>query len=600
MASRPAADWIPRVRQRKRRASWSRALLLGALAVAGCRGAGRISLDLLPATTTGRVEAAIRVPPKAELHLTVELHPLQEATDRGAAAKPVIEVWAHDDLSPLGHLLARSRLKEGANETSIELGSLARRRVLLEVVPRGVGPTGIRWRKASIEAPESSGNADDWQIRPDRGTPNVIVYVVDTLRADALSVYGATRPTPHFDQLANGGVRFQNAVAAASWTRPGTASILTGLYASSHGAMDRPDRLPEIAFTLAERLRLAGYSTAAVYCNGNIDPEWGFDQGFDFFVRPPVPDRDDEGRPRRNLWAEEAHRVALEQWTQRVRNGGRPVFLYVHTVDPHGPYDPPKWLLKTPRPALGNTNPILDALNQRLRKPTPELVTQLRTLYDGEVAYADQAFGEFVSKLEALDDTIVVFTADHGEAFQEHGFSSHGMSLYEEELHIPLIISAPGRVPRGVVVQEPVSQVDIVPTLLGLTGVRHSKKSLLQGVDLAGFWQGAAGGSLHDRPLMSELDYDGRRWLSLHRGSLKYLLHLNTKEEWVFDLAHDPLQTRNLLSNGGEQLGEGLRADLARLREQAGHQRLEDPEGTVLDPVSADDLENLRALGYVQ
>ena len=428
----------------------------------------------------------------------------------------------------------------------------------------------------------------------------MIVYVVDTLRADALSVYGATRPTPHFDQLANGGVRFQNAVASASWTRPGTASLLTGLYASSHGAQDRPDRLPEIAFTLAERLRLAGYSTAAAYCNGNIDSEWGFDQGFDYFVRPQVPDRDDQGRPRRNLWAEEAHRVALDQWRQRVRNGGRPVFLYVHTVDPHGPYDPPKWLLKTPRPDLGNTNSILDALNQRLRKATPELVSQLRTLYDGEVAYADQAFGDFVSSLEDLDNTIIVFTADHGEAFQEHDFSSHGMSLYEEELHIPLIVSAPGRVPKGVVVQEPVSQVDVVPTLLGLAGVPDSKRSLLEGVDVAGLWEGTPADSLHDRPLMSELDYDGRRWLSLHRGSLKYLQHLNTKEEWAFDLAKDPLQTRNLLRAGGAQLSGELRADLAKLRQLASARRLQDPDGSVKDPLSADGLENLKALGYVQ
>ncbi len=524
------------------------ALLLAAVAtaVSGCSDSRRTSLDLLPATSTARLEVALRTLPEATLHLELDLAVAGSDAPRTEAMG--VEVWFHRADSLRGREVGRGELHAGSN--TLVLG-LPRQKgaLLLEVVPRGIEPDAVHWRRATLELSARRGllgaalDGRDLRRRAASGAPNVVVYLVDTLRADALHVYGSRRPTPQLDRFARQGVRFADAVSAASWTRPATASLLTGLYPSHHRAQDRPDRLPESAFTLAERLRLAGYATAAVICNGNIDSAWGFSQGFDVYVRPPVPDRDPQGRPRRNLFAAEADEVALEQWRRRVRGPHhQPIFLYVHTVDPHGPYDPPEWLLRERRPRLGNTNAILDELNQRLRPSTPELVASLRTAYDGEVAYADREFGSFLRRLGSSEPTVVVVTADHGEAFQEHGFSSHGMSLFEEELHVPLLFWAPGLLPAGRVVEEPVSQVDILPTLIALTVGSPVRSSglRLDGVDLSPLWQdpGRSGGET--RALLSELDYDGRRWLSLRAGGWKLLEDRNAGREWLFDLRSDP------------------------------------------------------------
>jgi|GEM_PF-983045 len=579
--------------------------------LSGCSHPERVALDLLPASTTARVEAALRMPPAAKLLLTVDIARADAAaedapTEEEGGVTPQLEIWVHTRKSFRGHLLDRRPLKYGENSEVIDLGRLARRDVLLEVVPKGIDPENVGWHRAELvstaAALRSKEEADpaDWRIKAGPDEPDVVLYVIDTLRADALGVYGATRATPNIDGLARDGVRFAHAISTATWTRPATASLLTGLYPSTHGAKDRPDRLPESAFTLSERLRLLGYSTVAVVANGNLDPVWGFDQGFEFFQRPRVPDRDEQDRPRRHLLASEAHEVALREWAQRKEQGTGPVFLYVQVVDPHGPYDPPEWLLSAKRPELGNTNPINDELNQRKRKPTPELMASLRTLYAGEVAYSDQEFGKFLAGLGSTDDALFVLTADHGEAFQEHGFSSHGMSLYEGELEVPLILRSPRRMPAGVVVDEPVSLIDVVPTLLSLVGESAPGEVPLPGVSLQGLWGGNSSADATGQPLMAELDYDGRRWESLRLGSEKLMTHLNAKRSWLFDLGKDPGERHNLLPSSDKQTLAAMKAALSEIEKTAAAEKLEDPEGTLDNPVPKDTTDQLRALGYVK
>lgn len=572
----------------------------------GCSHPETKTLDLLPASTTARVEAALRVPPSPKLRLHVDLARADIAADDESedGVVPQLEIWVHSRQGFRGHLLERRPLEYGENSEQIDLDRLAGREVLLQVVPKGIDPGNVSWRRAELESTVSSRSGVEadparWRIEADADKPDVVLYVIDTLRADALGVYGSPTATPNIDGLARSGVRFAHAISTATWTRPATASLLTGLYPSTHGAEDRPDRLPESAFTLAERLRLLGYSTVAVVANGNLDPVWGFDQGFEFFQRPRVPDRDEQDRPRRHLHASEAHEVALREWDRRKDRGTGPVFLYVQVVDPHGPYDPPEWLLRAKRPVLGNTNPINDELNQGTRKPTPELMSSLRTLYAGEVAYSDQEFGKFLAGLGSTDDALFVLTADHGEAFQEHGFSSHGMSLYEGELDVPLILRSPRRVPAGVVVDEPVSLIDVVPTLLGLVGESTPGKVALPGEALQGAWGGNSSADSAGQPLMAELDYDGRRWESLRVGSEKLLTHLNAKRSWLFDLGSDPGEHANFLDSSSPSLA-AMEAALSEIEQTAKAQRLEDPEGTLDNPVSEDTTEQLRALGYIQ
>ena len=485
----------------------------------------------------------------------------------------------------------------------MELTQLSGRDVLLQVVPTGIEPARITWRRASLSAPSQVGllrrkeDASSWRLESDEGSPDVVLYVVDTLRADSLGSYGSAVPTPNIDGLAKEGVRFTRALTPASWTRPATASLFTGLYPSSHRAEDRAEALPEAALTLAERLRLRGYSTIAVVGNGNVDSVYGFDQGFEVFLRPEVPDRDSPEGQNRFLDAEDIHNVAVSEWRRSKSSSDRPVFLYVHIIDPHGPYDPPEWSLTEPRPDLDtrDTESILIELNTLRRVPTTELVAALRTLYDAEVAYVDRAFGNFYRDLSPAESTIVVFTSDHGEAFQEHGMSSHGMSLYGEEISIPMILRAPGRLPAGATADEVVSLVDVVPTVVGLLGVSVDG---VQGVDL-GRMVRSGHSKTTDRPVLAELDYDGRLWRALHYGSKKLMLHSNSKRLFLYDLRKDPREMDNRAATEQHVAAE-LLGVLEELVVRTRRERIEVSEEKPDTPMPPDLLENLRALGYVQ
>ena len=588
----------------------------GLFVLASCKQIRTVSTSLLPASGTGRIEATTELRKNSRLHLSLSRVgapeagpspgvPTPNAANDGRAEppSPSLEVWVQSATHPprlvASHPLAFSQPVE---EVTIDLAHVHDPgEVLLTVVPNGADPLGLEWLSAEIVG-ETEERVFGSRARSSRGhrsktqsLPDIVLYVVDTLRADHLGCYGSSVPTPNFDRLAAAGILFENALSTSSWTKPSTASLLTGLYPSTHGALDRPDRLPESAFTLAERLRLSGYSTVAVTANANIDPVWGFDQGFELYVRPEVPDRDPEGRATRHLRAEEVQEVALAEWRRRKAAGEGPLFLYVHVVDPHGPYDPPEWLLEEPRPeSLVDTNKVQVELNTRRRKATEEVLSAMDALYSAEVAYVDRAFGRFLEALDRSDETIVVLTSDHGEGFHEHGFSSHGMSLFDEELRIPLVFSAPRMLPRGVVIRDRVSLVDVVPTLLGLIGQPISD---MPGVDLKEWSREWQPGTRRSRPLIAELDYDGRLWRSLHLESMKLLQNFVSKEDRLFDVEADQGETMNLLAAdqaAAERMLLALEEEHTRLVES----RLQGGSGPEELPESV--LDNLRALGYVK
>ena len=329
--------------------------------------------------------------------------------------------------------------------------------------------------------------------------PDVLLVVVDTLRADAV---GAA--TPRWDALAAEGALFAACRAPSSWTKPSTASLLTGLYPSEHGALEFESMLPGAATTLAETLRAAGWRTAAFADNPFVSVEYGFGQGFDAFTgRSPSP------VARGTLLLQAAAQVRLraaggaaysfgpgvETGADGILGGavdfllasdGRPAFAYAHLIEPHYPYTPP---------------PPFDGGRRRVDPPHssgilpfdafPALpdadVAVMRANYAGEVTAADAALGRALDRLRAagrLDGMLVVITSDHGEEFHEHGGWTHGQSLYEELVRVPLLVRAPAGGPgRGRRVEAPVSLVDLAPTILDLAGVasgaRVSGRSLV-------------------------------------------------------------------------------------------------------------------------
>ena len=314
--------------------------------------------------------------------------------------------------------------------------------------------------------------------------PNVILITVDTLRADHLGSYGYQRPTsPYLDSLAASGTRYEDAVAPAAWTKPSTGTILTGLYPSRHGALYHGSELhtPPGCKTLAEAFRDAGYVTAAFVSNPNVKKIFKFDRGFQEFFDSPVEDTVTLSTFRNavigNILTEitryqfnwkyenDVRQINNHAFSWLERNNDRKFFLYLHYIDPHEPYAPPReyaeqfardhgFVLHNDRKRLVGTD-----------------------LYDGEIRYTDDNLLELsnlLKRLKRLDDTVIVVTSDHGEEFFEHGTLGHGFSLYQEVVHVPLIASGPG-IEKGKVVKSPVAIVDLAATILDIVGIGGAK-----------------------------------------------------------------------------------------------------------------------------
>jgi arylsulfatase A-like enzyme len=440
------------------------------------------------------------------------------------------------------------------------------------------------------------------------GAPNVLLVGVDTLRADRLSCYGAAgRATPHIDALAADGLRYANAFAQSSWTRPSFASVFTGLYPSSHGAVHKADSLPDRVETLAELLRRAGYQTVGFANNANISPAFNFQQGFDDY-RYLVPDfffHADEPASQLALYSGMrlvrerflARRVNVrhyyqpaEEVTARVREylgtpaAGRPFFLFVHYMDPHDPY--------FAHPFNGEGYARVANPN-----PPPSEAEKFRRLYDGEVAYLDQHLGVLLDDLRArrlYDRTLIVLTADHGEEFQEHGGWWHGTTLYEEQIRVPLIVKpARSAGEGGRVVDGLATTLDIVPTVLAALGLEGP--AVLQGHALP----------LDGRPapererVFAEEDLEGNVLRAVRTREWKYITAnagnpRGLPTEQLFDLPADPEERRDVLGDHPAQ-AEVMRAACGSAIVEARAHAGAVEQGTM----DAATLERLRALGYV-
>ncbi len=338
---------------------------------------------------------------------------------------------------------------------------------------------GAGWMNESIKTSQLRDNAD---------APNVIVIVVDTLRADHLSSYGYERETsPFIDQLAAEGVRFENAISPSSWTQPSHASMLTGRYTYEHQAETRP--LDDTYPTIGEVLQAQGYRTGAFSANTLFfTRRQGFGRGFLHFEDnyQSAPDAffnsslygylfdyyglrkafNYEGVPTRRL-APEINRSAL-RWIDR---SDQPFFVFINYFDVHDPYTPPEpYLSKYGQTQGGLINGFLERYHPDL---TPEQLQSEIDAYDGSINYVDDQIKDLFAELESrggLENTIVIITADHGESLGEHGLLQHSASLYRQEIHVPLIVWGAG-VPSAVVVDTPVSTTSLPVTILQLLNV---------------------------------------------------------------------------------------------------------------------------------
>ena len=310
---------------------------------------------------------------------------------------------------------------------------------------------------------------------PDK--PNVLLVLTDTLRADRTSVYGHERDTtPWLNSWAEDAIVFEQALSANAWTPPSVSALFTGLYTSAHGVtalgLNAPSDDAVLAshhITLAELFQSAGYQTGAIVKSPVPRAEAGFDQGFNSMVTV-------DGKQAHSTSGEELV-AAAKEWLGTHANASEPFFLYTHFMEPHAPYIAPEPYFEMhdegyDSTVTGSYSQVLDFRNGN-ETFTNEDVLRLRALYDGELTYWDQQIQSLVGYLTELnvqEETIVAFVGDHGEQFYEHGDWFHG-ALYQENIHVPLIVQIPGVSGRRV--EGPVQMIDLTPTLAGLCGLEE-------------------------------------------------------------------------------------------------------------------------------
>ena len=331
------------------------------------------------------------------------------------------------------------------------------------------------------------------------GRPNFLVILIDTLRRDHLSCYGYERATsPNIDRLAADGVVFDRCLTVAPWTYPTVKGLFSGRYpravvpaggkeAQTHEA------LPESITTLAEALRDRGYRTAALVDNPGLSPDLHYDQGFDEYGFLPAGWNWTDTPPDEFLAA------FIRQRDRSIIPAHAPFFWYVHIIYPHMPY--------APRP------PFDGRFGPGYRTVTPEERNGVINCYDEEILMADDLVGRMVGALQAcglLDSTWIILVSDHGEAFWEHGVVGHGNSLQNEILRVPLIVRPPGgraspraHVARRARIPDPVTIIDLYPTLLDLAGAPPGVS--MDGISLRPLLASERSAArFRDRALMSE------------------------------------------------------------------------------------------------
>jgi arylsulfatase A-like enzyme len=468
---------------------------------------------------------------------------------------------------------------------------------------------------------------------PSAERPNLLVVVLDTLRADHLGTYGASRPTsPWLDGFAADATVYERAVAPSSFTLPSHASLFTGLYPESHGATvdehgvslsnlgleDDPTRvrpLADEARTLAEIARDAGLETGAVCANVAYLSRWfGLDQGFDTWAVPEggwngrrpaglvlgrklaarlLPARGDWwyrsrilGAARPYLFGSEVNRLAL-RWLESRRD--RRFLLFLNYMDPHAPYMPVGEYRTLFAEADAPQNVDRAAIESGEREITEAERAPLVDAYDAEVRYLDDRLRELFATLEEwglLEHTVVVLVGDHGESFGEHHEMEHATGLHEPQLHVPLILRAPRRT-TGERVERFVSLVDVMPTLLDLGGLGRPED--LQGVSLL---EPAAERPL---PIAATLGPYMRDWSqrAVYDDPFK-LIDTSRGDVELYDLRADPRERENLAARFPEHV--------ERLTEQrAAFERVAVPRYAPLDveQMDPDTRRRLEALGYV-
>lgn len=515
---------------------------------------------------------ALEVPPGTRLRATVKGRRKQSTS---------IVLW-RDGAGPVD--LGTFGARPAGTAIDVDLGAFSGQVVRLDLV---AGTGG-----ASLVDPRIVVQAD--APRPARTRPrNVILYLVDTLRADRLRAYepGTRVRTPALERFVERAAVFERSLSQSNWTKPSVATLLSSLLPWQHGAITRTAVLPGSIPLLQEHLQGRGYFTAGFVTNSFVSERFGFKRGWDEWSHSRLT-----GRSRAALVADE-----VLGWLDE-RPAFQPFFLYVHTTDPHSPYAPPRdvFELYDADPYDGAVSFARDPLLlDTIRKgglPLDERDRlRLEALYDGEVTYHDEHFGRIVEGLAArglADETLVVLVADHGEELFDHGSVGHGHTAWQELVHVPIIVRWPGVTEAPVRIGDPAGLVDVAPTILDILGI--PVPGGMRGRSLAPLLLGEP--STAPRGAVCGIK---DTWRCLVAGRYKLLEHATSRHAttaMLFDLEADPDELVDVAPLMPLTL-RTLRGLLGLAIHEAGpsHPQHEAPEAVIDTETSM----QLRALGYI-
>ncbi len=496
-------------------------------------------------------------------------------------------------------------------------------------------------------------------LTSDKRSPNVLLIVMDTTRHDRLSCYGYHRnTTPNVDRIAKEGVLYENAISPGMWTLPSHASMFTGLYPSKHGATSEHMYLNDRFDTIAEVLKSQGYKTAA-FSNNPVVAKWSnLVQGFDMFWKLKwskewfkVEDlsKEELERLKRNLKdrftafkspnAKDAgayiSNLKIIEWFETEYDPKAPFFMFINYLEPHIPYKPPvpydtfylddgvtaEEVKKVTRKIdWGASWSGYIAGKIKMTKSDFEIIS---SLYDGEISYLDMRMGElfdYLRKKDVLDNTLLIIISDHGEYIGEHHRTAgkqersamihHGFYIYDNLLHVPLIIRYPSLFPSGMRIKKQVQTTDIFPTILDVLGTSFDRSDEFQGYSLIPskldkhlrpfavaekyIWPDALGRLQKANASFDISPYLCRR-KTIRTEDLKYIWSSDGSEE-LYDIKNDPEELNNIESY--PQKAEGLRQKLQDWLSSFEHYKAIGDEP--VSEVDKETLERLKDLGYVQ
>jgi len=436
--------------------------------------------------------------------------------------------------------------------------------------------------------PRSRGTAEQIRKLAQSKDTNLVFVVIDTLRADRIHSYGYPRETsPVMDHLANTGIRFARTISQSSWTKVSMASLWTGTWPNRNGISRWSHSLPNEVTMPAEIFQQAGFETAGIWRNGWVAPTFGFQQGFDHYVRPQPsagPERFQKRTPSASQLVGTDEDLTMSAVEFLRAYGHQRFFLYLHYMDVHQyAYD----------------------------EISGKFGTSYSDVYDNSIHWVDRNIGAVLKELQQRDlqrKTVIVVAADHGEGFREHGLEGHAKTLYREVAEVPFIISLPFELSPGIVVPQTVANVDIWPTVLDLFGLPALEGA--DGISLLPLVEAAANGETpaYDRPVFSEID---RSWgrpsadpdvlVAVTQGPYRAMRPLAAGKELeveYFDHTQDPWEAKNLAApaNGGQKV---LPPELVQSLD--GYLNLPPVAwGKPTEvPLEEMDLSALKALGYV-